>query len=419
VVALIAAVGVLIFLGSMLALAEASISRMTPVRAKALGEQGARNASILEKIQAQPARYLNAVYLAVMFVQNGSAVLVAILAEHYFANVGITVTSLLFTLIYFVVVEAMSKTFAIQHSDRVALALAPVVWILGRVLWLPTRGLIGLANVLLPGKGLAQGPFVTEHEIRSLAELGHKEGDIEEHEKEMINSVFRFGDRIVREIMVPRPDVVAVEISTSLSTAVDVIVKYGCSRLPVYRKDLDHTEGVVHAKDVLRLLHQGKTDEPLLSVMHEPHFVPESKRLADLLTEMREEHFMIAIVSDEYGSVSGVVTLEDLLEVLVGNISDEYDRDSQDVTALGDGRYRVNAALSIVELNQTLEVDLPRDRWNTVGGLVFGVAGEIPAEGTAVELDGFRFTVEKVQGRRILTVIVTRIEPAEADREAS
>jgi CBS domain containing-hemolysin-like protein len=187
----------------------------------------------------------------------------------------------------------------------------------------------------------------------------------------------------------------------------------------VYRKDLDHTEGVLHAKDVLQLLHQGKTNEPLVSVMHEPHFVPESKRLADLLTEMREQHFMIAIVSDEYGSVSGIITLEDLLEVLVGNISDEYDRDAQDVTTLGDGRYRVNAALSIIELNEVLGVDLPHDRWNTVGGLVFGVAGEIPAEGTAIEVDGFRFTVEKVQGRRIMTVIVTRIEAAEGDRKAS
>jgi CBS domain containing-hemolysin-like protein len=409
VVALLVAVGVLVIFGSMLALAEASISRMTPVRAGALAEQGARNARLLEQIEKEPARYLNSVYLSVMFAQNGSAILVAILAEHYFAEIGITLASLVFTLLYFVVVEAMSKTFAIQHTDRVALMLTPFVWLLGRFLSLPTRALIGLANILLPGKGLAQGPFVTEHEIRSLAEIGHQEGDIEAHEKEMIDSVFRFGDSIVREIMVPRPDVVAVEISSPLAAAADIIVKHGVSRLPVYRNDLDHTEGVIHAKDVLRLLHQGKTNDPLTSIMHEAHFVPESKRLAALLNEMRAEHFMIAIVSDEYGSVSGIVSLEDLLEVLVGNISDEYDRDGQDITKLGDGRYRVNAALPIVELNDALGVELPRDRWNTVGGLVFGVVGEIPAEGTAVELEGFRFTVEKVQGRRILTVIVARV----------
>jgi CBS domain containing-hemolysin-like protein len=382
---------------------------MTPGRAKALREQGDRNAAVLETIEREPARYLNAVYLSVMFVQNGSAILVAILAEHYFAEIGITVASLLFTLAYFVFVEAMSKTFAILHSDRVSLALAPVVWVLGRLLALPTRALIGLANVLLPGKGLAEGPFLAQHEIRSLAEIGHKEGDIEAHEKEMIDSVFRFGDRIVRDIMVPRPDVIAVEISAPLSVAADLIVKHGCSRLPVYRVDLDHTEGVIHAKDVLRLLHQGKSDQPLTSTMQPPHFVPESKRLSELLREMREERFLLAIVSDEYGSVSGVIALEDLLEELVGNISDEYDREPLDITPLGDGRYRVNAAMPILELNNTLGVDLPHDRWNTVGGLVFGVAGEIPAVGTSVELDGFRFTVENVQGRRVLTVIATRI----------
>ncbi|MEX2102261.1 MAG: DUF21 domain-containing protein, partial [Actinomycetota bacterium] len=184
----------LIVFGTVLALAESSLTRMTRVRALALVEEGRRNAPILERIESDPPRYLNSIYLTVMLVQNGSAILVAILAEDSFGGLGVTILSLLFTLLYFVIVEAMSKTYGVLHSDRVALALAPIVWFLGRVLALPTRALIGMANVLLPGRGLKQGPFVSEEEIRSMAEVGSEEGSIEEGEKELIHSIFEFGD---------------------------------------------------------------------------------------------------------------------------------------------------------------------------------------------------------------------------------
>jgi CBS domain containing-hemolysin-like protein len=214
--ALAFAVVVLVVLGSMLALAEAAISRMTPVRAIALREEGYRHAATLEEIEGNPARYLNAIYLSVMLVQNGSAILVAFLATHYLAGIGIVVASVAFTLAYFVVVEAMSKTFAILHSDRVALALSPLVFFLGRLLAWPTRALIGLANTLLPGKGIKAGPFVSEGDIRSMAEVGSEEGSIEEEEKELIHSIFEFGDTIVREVMVPRPDIVCIEDTQTL-----------------------------------------------------------------------------------------------------------------------------------------------------------------------------------------------------------
>ncbi len=408
-ITLLIAVLVSVALASLLALAEASISRMTPVRAHTLRDQGHRNAALLELIESEPARYLNGIYLSVMFAQNGSAILVAILAEHYFEDVGITAVSIVFTLSYFVVVEAMSKTFAILHSDRVALALAPFVWFLGRALQVPTRALIGLANVLLPGKGLKQGPFVIEQEIRSLADVGHREGAISAHEKEIIHSVFQFGDQVVRNVMVPRPDIVAIDLASPLDVAAEVVVRHGFTRIPAYRGDLDHIEGIVHAKDILHLLHLDRREVTSAEILRPVRFVPEAKPLTDLLHDMQEERSHIAIVSDEYGSVSGLVTLEDLLEELVGQIRDEHDHEVPDVTPLGDGRYRVNAALPIVELNEMLGVHLPRERWNTVGGLVFGLAGAIPPEGASFTVDGFRFTVEKVQGRRVLSVLVTRL----------
>jgi CBS domain containing-hemolysin-like protein len=349
-----------------------------------------------------------------MFAQNGSAILVAILAERYVGQLGITLASVVFTLGYFVVVEAMSKTLGIQHSDRVALTMAPFVWLVGRTLSVPTRALIGLANVLLPGKGLKSGPFVTEAEIRSMADVGHEEGSIEPHEREMIHSVFEFGERVASEVMTPRPDIVAVEICDTLDAVAERMVGHGLTRIPVYRGDLDHVEGIAHAKDVLELLLRGRREVPLAELLRPVLHVPESKQVAGLLREMQREKVHLAMVSDEYGAISGLVTLEDLLEELVGQIRDEHDRETPDLVPLGDGRYRVNAALPIVELNDTLDLELPHEQWNTVGGLVFGLAGRIPHQGEGVELDDFRFTVEKIEGRRILTVLIDRRAPEPA-----
>jgi CBS domain containing-hemolysin-like protein len=273
------------------------------------------------------------------------------------------------------------------------------------------RGLVGLVSTFLPRKGLKEGPSVIEHEIRSLAEVGHQEGTIQDHEREIIHSVFQLGDYTVRDIMVPRPDIVAIDVARPLDIATRTIVRSGFTRIPAYRGDLDHVEGIVHAKDVLNLLHEGRLDAALAANLRPVRFIPDSTRLAVLLREMREEKFHLAIASDEYGLVSGLVTLEDLLEKLVGQFSDDHDREASDVAPIGEGRYRVNAALPIADLNEILGVNLPREEWNTVGGLVFGLAGTIPNAGATVEICDFQFTVETIRRHRIITVVVTSNPP--------
>ncbi|HET9724083.1 MAG TPA: hemolysin family protein [Actinomycetota bacterium] len=407
----------LVVLGTVLAISEASLTRMTRVRALALVDEKRRNAVTLERIEADPPRYLNAIYLSVMFSQNGSAILVAILAERSFGGWGVTLVSVGFTLLYFVVVEAMAKTFGVLHSDRAALAVAPLVWFLGRALAVPTRGLIGLANVLLPGRGLKQGPFVSEADLRAMAEAGVEEGSIEREETELIHSIFEFGDTIVREVMVPRPDVVAIEADKALRDVQALVLEHGYSRIPVYREDLDDVVGMIFAKDVLKVLHQGKHDMPLADIVRDAHFVPESKKVADLLREMQHQHFHIAFVTDEYGSVSGLVTLEDLLEELVGEITDEYDREEPEVVEVADGVFRVDGKVAIDEVNELLDVELPDEEWDTVGGLVLGLLGQIPEEGQEVALRNLVFTAEQVQGRRIAKVLITRREPHEDTTE--
>jgi CBS domain containing-hemolysin-like protein len=403
---------VLVLFGSVLAAAEASLTRTSRVRALSLEEDNRRNAETLVKIESDPPRYLNAVYLSVMFVQNGSAILVAILAENEFGEGSdgpwVGLISFGFTLLYFVFVEAMAKTFAVLHTDRVALTLAPLVWFLGRLLEIPTRFLIGLANVLLPGKGLKQGPFVSEEEIRSMAEVGSEEGSIEEGEKELIHSIFEFGDTIVREVMVPRPDIVAIEDDKTLRDVQALVLSHGYSRIPVFHGSLDDVKGVVFAKDVLKALHQGKKDMPLGEVVRTAHFVPESKRVAELLKEMQREKFHQALVYDEHGSVTGIVALEDLLEELVGEIADEYDREEPEVLELGDGIYRVSGKASIDDVNELLGTELPDEEWDTVAGLMLDLFGRMPETGEEVAFRGLSLKADTVQGRRIASVLITR-----------
>ena len=408
--------GVFVILGSLLAMAEASLTRMTRIRALSLEEEGRRNAALLVRLETDPPRYLNSIYLTVMIVQNGSAILVAILAESTFGGLGITIASLVFTLLYFVLVEAMSKTFAILHSDRVALALSPLVFFLGRVLAWPTRALIGLANILLPGKGIKAGPFVSEGDIRSMAEVGSEEGSIEEEEKELIHSIFEFGDTIVREVMVPRPDIICIEDDKSLRDVQALVLTHGTSRIPVYNadEDLDDVIGIIFAKDVLKALHQGKQDLPLAEIVRPARYVPESKKVGILLREMQREKFHMALVTDEYGSVTGLVALEDLLEELVGEITDEYDREEPEIQKVEEGCYRVSGKASIDDVNEELDAELPDEEWDTIAGLVLDLFGRIPEEHEEVTFEGLTFRTEEVIGRRISTVLITRM-PSDDD----
>jgi CBS domain containing-hemolysin-like protein len=398
---LIAGVGVL-------GACEVSITRVNRVRAYRFAEEKRRGSGSLAKIAENPAPFLNVVLLLTLLATIGGTTIATSLAVRLFHGAGEIVATVAMTLLLFVFAEVTPKTFAIQQTDRVALVLAPLIAGLGRLVGPVATGLVKLANVVMPGKGLPQGPFITENEIRALAEVASDEEQIEEEEKELIHSIFEFGDTIVREVMVPRPDIVAIEDDKTLRDVQALVLRHGFSRIPVFHEDLDNVVGFVFAKDVLKALYQGKAEMPLTDILRPAHFVPESKKVADLLREMQQEKFHIALVTDEYGSVSGLVTLEDLLEELVGEITDEYDREEPPVVDLGNGVYRVDGRLGIDEVNELLDTELPDQEWDTVGGLMLGLLGSIPAQGEEVTYQNLTFKAEKVNGRRIAKVLITR-----------
>jgi putative hemolysin len=419
----VAVILVLILVVALSAAAEIAITRTNRVRALRLLEENRRGAAALARIVESPAPYLNVVLLLTLLATIGGTTIAASLAVRHSERAGEIISTVVMTILLFVFAEVTPKTFAIQQTDRVALRVAPLLVWLARLLGPVATGLLKLANVLMPGKGLPHGPYITEQELRASAEVASEEGEIEEGEVELIHSIFEFGDTIVREVMVPRPDVIAIEHDKALRDVQAIVLTHGYSRIPVYREDLDDLVGIVYAKDVLKALHQGKQDVPLAEVVREVHYVHETKKVAELLREMQKEKFHIALVTDEYGSVSGLVTLEDLLEELVGEITDEYDREEPEVVEIGEGMYRVSGKASIDDVNELLDVELPDEEWDTIAGFVLDLFGRIPKEGEEAAYSGLRFKAEEVLGRRISKVLIERApngqqSPAETEAVA-
>ena len=405
---------------AMLAAAETSLTRMSRARAMHLQEEQRRGASQLLNLVEQPARFLNLVLLLLLVVQfTATALFTSVMDRVVGGGLGVAIAALVMTLITFIFAEVAPKTYAVQHTDRAALAIAPFIYVLTRlpVLGPLTRLLIAIGNVVTPGKGLKSGPFVSEDEIKAMVDEAERDEVIEEEEREMIHSVFEFGDTILREVMVPRPDMVAVPRETSLEEVLELILRTGYSRIPAYGRDIDDIVGLAYAKDVLRSLHDGQADKPLDEILRPAPFMPESMRAAECLREMRRRKSHMVIVIDEYGGTSGLVTLEDLLEEIVGEIADEYDREEPNVEPLPDGDYRVNARLDVDEVNELLDVELPSTEWDSIGGLLFNLVGGVPREGQEVEFQGLRLRAERVQGRRIGRVRIHRLDPPEESED--
>jgi CBS domain containing-hemolysin-like protein len=412
--AAIIAIVVLFFLAILLAAAETAFLRMSRVKALALQDQGDKRAGRLARLLERPERTVNAITLVALAAQLITSYLLGIL----FGGSGwwlVALSIVLNVAVFFVFAEAAPKTWALQHTDTAALRTSAVLVFLTEfppIRWI-VRGMLGLVNTILPGKGLKKGPFVTEEEIRQMADVAASEAAIETEERELIHSIFEFGDTVVREVMLPRPDMIAVEADATVDEGIGLAIGAGKSRLPAFDDSHDNIVGLVFLKDLVARSTAGEGSEPVRRSLRAAHYVPESKRVAELLREMQTEKFHMAIVVDEYGGTAGLVTMEDLLEEIVGEITDEYDVEEPQVERLPDGTLRVPGRTPIDEVNELLDVDLPQDEWDTVGGLVFNALGHVPIEHECVREHSLEFCAERVQGRRIVSVLIRPL-PVEA-----
>jgi len=415
---------VLLVVLTFLAVAEMGLSKMTKPKAAALADDGRRGASSLESLVETPERWINPLLLTVNICQTVQATLTGIVAGRLFGAWGVAIGVTLNVVVFFVLAEAVPKTYAVIHPERAALITARPIRALVSFahLRLVSRSLIGLTNVIVRGKGLKQGPFVSEQEFLGIVEAAADDEVIEHEERELIESIIEFGDTVAREVMIPRPDMVIISNEATVSGALDLAIANGFSRLPVFGPDDTDVTGLAYTKDLIRAEREGRGDLPVLDLTRPVRFIPENKAVSRLMREMQAGKFHLAIVADEYGDIAGLITLEDCLEELVGEIIDEYDVERLPAERLPNGDYMVAGGISVDDLNELIGSSLPDDDWETLAGLVFSILEHVPLEGEQLEYDGWHFTVVEIYGRRIMRVCVRAIPghqpPASADDDS-
>jgi putative hemolysin len=405
---------ILLTASALLALAETALVRMSRAKAKSLADEGKRGAKVLVRLTDDPQGFLNPVLLLVLICQLVVATLVGILAVRWFGAWGVAVATFFEIVVIFVFAEAVPKNWAVHHPERAALFSAPLVSAVVRF-W-PVRmvsgGLIGLANLFIGQKGGYIGALVTESELLAMADVAVEGDVIETEERALIHSIIEFGDTVVREVMVPRTDMVTIGADGTVEATLDVALEAGFSRMPAVEQQIDDVVGIAYTKDMIREIRAGKGHEPVASHLRPARFVPETKRVADLMREMQSDKFHLAVVVNEYGGTAGLVTLEDLIEELVGEIVDEFDVEEVPVEELATGGLRVSARLPVDEVNDLLDAQLPTGAWDTVGGLVFDLLGHVPVAGESVTSEGMRLIVDRVNGRRIERVSIVPMADA-------
>ena len=430
---------ILLLINAFFAMSEIAVIALNDTKLQHQAEEGNRRAKILVRLLKEPSNFLSAIQIGVTF----SNLLASAVAADQFAGIlaaklaflpvapavlhGVSLVLLTLLLGYFTLVvgELVPKRIAMCFPEKVAFAVAPIlgwiyqverplVWILSR----STNAVVRLMGI----KPESEQERVTEEEIRMMVDVGSEKGVIEPGEKDMIDNIFDFDDRTAGEVMTHRTEVAALEITATVREAVQLATQEGYSRIPVYEDDIDSIVGILHVKDLLPLVDANNTDALRIADYVRPVlFVPESNSCTDLLRAFREKKVQMAVVVDEYGGTAGVVTMEDLLEAIVGNIQDEYDDEEEEYFRLPDGSSRIDGTLSLEEVEKLLKVKFEDDEdYDTLGGLLTDHLGRIPQEGEhpQVEIGRYRFTVEKVEDRRIAQVLAQELpsqEPSEED----
>ena len=396
----------LVLLAGLFSAADAALSGFSRARAEELKADGRPGATRLVMILDDPARYLNTALLLRLLCEISAIVLVSTWARDAFQDSllpSVLTTIGVMLVVSFVVIGVAPRTIGRQHDAKVALLssgpLSRVTTILGPIPAL----LIMLGNAITPGRGFSEGPFSTETELRELVDLAEASAVIESGERRMIHSVFELGDTITREVMVPRPDVVYIERHKNIRQTLSLFLRSGYSRIPVVDENLDDIVGMAYLKDLVRRDFEAPDVEftqRVDEVMRPVHYVPDSKPVDSLLSELQARRQHIAVVVDEYGGTAGLVTIEDVLEEIVGEITDEYDVEEVDVEHLEDGTIRVSSRYPVDDLDELVGFTVEDDDVDSVGGLMAKHLGKVPIPGSVVECQGLRLEAERATGRR-------------------
>jgi CBS domain containing-hemolysin-like protein len=419
----IVAIVLLLGFAGFLAATESALTSISRVLIEEL--ESKRGGELLKKFSKQPAKYLNVILLVRKTCELTATVLLAsILLRNYPSAQAMALTVLIMVIVSYVVVGVGPRTLGKQHPHTWARAGIGVAFFLAFILGPVTKLLIAIGNAITPGVGFRTGPFTNEAELRDLVDQAHERGLVESDEHEMIHSVFELGDTLVRELMVPRTDMVWIEKDKSLRQALSLALRSGFSRVPVVGDSIDKIIGIAYVKDLARRTldhHEAEQNERVEQHMRPATFVPESKIAADLLKEMQRDQIHLAIVVDEYGGTAGIITIEDILEEIVGEIADEFDDGVEAFTWISEGKARAKATLHIEDLADELGIELSEDHFedvDTIGGLMAQKLGRVPIAGSTITVGDYLITSERPVGRRrrISSVLIEKIESAGNDK---
>jgi CBS domain containing-hemolysin-like protein len=410
--ALIAVVGV----SALYSMAETAMMALSRGKLRSLADNP--DATLLTRLLKDPNRMLGTVLVGNNLANILASTLATALFLHYLGGSGVLFSTVVMTLFILLAAEITPKTYASHNADRVALRLAPLVAVSAKVFYPVVQVLtwVGVNVIRLLGGKAEGGRLMTEEELRTLVEVGEEQGILEANEREMIQGVFDFGDTIVREVMVPRIDVQALPETATLGEVWDALVHWGHSRIPIYRNTIDDITGVIYARDILAYGREKPLDTPARELARPVPFVPETKKIDSLFADFRRQRTQIAVVMDEYGGTAGIVTIEDLLEEIVGEIQDEYDAEEEvPLKELGPNLVEVTGLYALDELNERFDLKLPHEDFDTVGGLVLHLLGRVPVEGEVVHVDNVEITVAQVEGRRVARAIVRVLESSDSE----
>lgn len=411
---------ILALLAGLLAAVDAALTSFSRARAEELAGHGRAGARQLMRILDDPAPAINLVLWLRVVAETAAVVLTTLVVAANLDRlwVQVLVASALMVVVSYVLIGVGPRTLGRQHAERVALWAAGPVRILTALVGPVPRVLIGIGNALTPGEGFRDGPFASEVEVRELVDVAAATAVIESDESRMIHSVFELDDTIAREVMVPRTDIVFIERTKTLRQALSLALRSGFSRVPVIDQNLDDVLGMAYLKDLTKRVFDNRdaeTTERVESIVRAATFVPDTKPANDLLREMQSEHIHVAIVVDEFGGTAGMVTIEDILEQIVGEIADEYDQDAEAVMWLSDGSVRVSSRFPVHDLDDLFGIEIDDDDVDSVGGLLAKQLGLVPIAGSVAEVAGLRFEAEAQSGRRnkVSTVLISRVEHAD------
>ena len=407
---------------------ETSVISVSRARIQQLADEGVSNARIVKGFHQNIERFLTTIQIAITTVGFLASAIGAVsfsddlgrvIGNDLIALILITMT---IAFVSIVLGEIVPKTMAITHAERFALVSARVI-LVTQSAFHPLVWLISHASNLITHRfgreALTAVPTVTEEEIKLMVDTGGKEGVIEEGEREMIHGVFELGELTVGDIMSPRVDIVTLEGDSTLSDAIRTSSEHGYSRIPVYEETIDNIKGVVYVKDMLPYVEADKLDTLVRDVMREPYFIPESKKLSDFLQEMQQRHVHAAICVDEFGGVAGLVTIEDVLEEIVGEIQDEHDAEEPRVEMVNDLEAVVDPAVSMHDLNEILGISLENEEVDTLGGVIYAHLGRMADEGDELKFDGVTVSVLTVEGTRIKKVLVRKVPRSGQDQDGA